>query len=128
MVCSGPSSVATKSIPYRFGKSLAVVAKYHTATSLACISPVDSTVGSVQLALAVEDDVVSADADSPFEFNFYATPVVIDVEPTNGALSGGTLVTIHGTGFDAGQGMASLCRLGKQLFQPRCFLTRPLRV
>ncbi len=71
--------------------------KITNAASLSCVTPVGSAGAK---AVAVTNP--SGTGTLPSSFTYQAPPVINTVTPTAGAIAGGDLVTISGTGFLAG--------------------------
>jgi IPT/TIG domain-containing protein len=71
-----------------------------SATSLTVTTPPGSP-GSAPVVVANETDKLSS-APGEASFTYVAPPTITSVEPSSGTTSGGTSVTIQGTGFGAG--------------------------
>ena len=77
------------------GAAYTVIARFLSQTTLECVAPTQDA-GTVALTLSLNGQQF---ADIGAFFVYYATPSVAAVEPYRGASEGGTLVTVHGSGF-----------------------------
>jgi len=73
-------------------------------TRVECMSTGVTAAGKVKVGVEGVSGLVGS-----LDFEFYFGPVVSRLVPSRGALSGGAMVTLHGTGF-SGKGL--LCRFG----------------
>jgi len=78
-----------------------------TAGTVLCASPNSGTVGLVKFVLRKRSE--GGEVGTAFDFEYYATPTILDVFPGSGLVLGGTVVTVRGANFGA-DGLT--CRFG----------------
>ena len=99
----GTGMVNGNSSRCRFGKSDPGSVYWISQTEIQCISPPARGIGIVNVTLA----------DYPLiavEYSYYEHPVISSIQPPFGVSSGGTLVTLNGSGFLSSQDI--VCRFG----------------
>ncbi|WP_051482063.1 IPT/TIG domain-containing protein [Paraburkholderia nodosa] len=102
VVVSGAGFTGTVAVS--FGATPAASFNVDTDTQITATSPA-SAVGTVDIS--VTGPTGTSSASTPDQFTFAApTPTVTGVSPTNGSVSGGTTVTVSGTGFTGATSVA----------------------
>jgi hypothetical protein len=95
VVVHGFNFVDSDALFCRFGASKSVAARWISATKLECLAP-----AHVAGVVGVEVTLNNADSTSDgTKFAFVADATVTSVAPTSGSLSGGTVLTVMGSGF-----------------------------
>ena len=95
---SGSNFVRSTSVSCKFAGSKVVAATYISKTMLQCTSPALDIVGDVELAVAVNGvDFVTA----ALPLKIQKAMVLVEASPAEGPLSGGSVVTLTGSGFVA---------------------------
>ena len=90
----GGLSVAEESVTCVFGGKR-VSGYVQKGKQVECIAPGAKDAGIVK----VEIDNVDGGLSGSLDFEYYLAPVISRLTPSRGALSGGAMVTLHGTGF-----------------------------
>ena len=83
-----------------------VSASFDGEGTVRCVTPASAGAGAVAVHLVSDDAVLPTSV----AFTYHALLTVSRVEPPMGMLSGGTLVTLSGSGFDPS--VATLARIG----------------
>jgi hypothetical protein len=80
-----------------FGTTAATAVVFGSSTLLVAVAPAGSGVADVTVTMPVATSATSA--NDQFTFVAPSGPAITSVTPPNGAVTGGTVVTITGTGF-----------------------------
>ena len=109
----GSGFARTTAYTCTFGDAEPTAAVFYSTEALSCIAPSASGMGNVSVSIAVNGyKVSSASASANVNtYAYYGTPTVTRIEPSSGALSGSTVVTVYGSGLNAGLDRA-WCRFG----------------
>lgn len=96
----------TGSLMCRFGENDVVEATFASSSVVKCAAPAQNNSGSVNVAVSVDGGVTfgGSDASTPdsaadAHFRYLAPSVVAGLSPRSGPDTGGTIVTVLGTGF-----------------------------
>ena len=85
------------------------LAVWQSSTLMTCVSPAHSSGGTVRVVLDVGDGVSRVLGGAAF--SYADVPTVMRIEPSEGCASGGgTMVTVHGSGFASS--ISASCKLG----------------
>ncbi|MCE0539506.1 IPT/TIG domain-containing protein [Kineosporia rhizophila] len=97
----------TGSTAVRFGATAATTFSVDSPTQITATAPPSGTAATVEVVVSTPNGD-SGTAGNGNDFSYVAAPVVGDVTPDAGPLTGGTVVTITGSGFTG----ATLVRFG----------------
>lgn len=96
----------TGSLLCRFGANDVVEATFASSNVVRCAAPAQANPGAVDVAVSIDGGVTfgassasSSDAVAGVHFRYLAPSVVTGLSPRSGPDTGGTIVTVPGTGF-----------------------------
>ena len=84
----------------KFGTTAAASLSNVSATSLKAVSPAGTGTKNVTVTVTLPGGEAATSNGKPFDY--IPAPTVTSVSPTSGAVTGGTTVTLTGTGYQAG--------------------------
>lgn len=96
---TGSGFVAGATVMFGSAQCIAPVAT--SSTSLTCTTPA-YPVGTANVVITNPDGQMS----SPITFSYMPKPMISSTSPDNAPMSGGSLITFYGTGFDSVQSVA----------------------
>ena len=85
----------------RLGDNAVVLGSFLASSRVACLFDVPTVAGELTVELSLNEGRAGTYSQDALPFAVYAPPAVTSVTPTEGPASGGEVVTIYGSGFEA---------------------------